>query len=112
MAEVNLVIHGRNYTISCDDGQEQRLMDLANNIDQRMKEISKSGAANNEMHLLVLTSLIMADEIFDLKENLNQVGQHAHEAGESFQQQEVAIANAIDHLADRIDYIAERVQKA
>lgn len=110
MAEVNLVINGRNYSVSCDDGQEQRLMDLAHYVDQRMKEIAKSGAANNEMHLLVLTSLILADEIFDLKDNLGSVDDHLND-GEHFKQQEAVIASAIDQLADRIDHIATRIQK-
>lgn len=111
MSEVNLVINGRNYSVSCDDGQEQRLMDLAHYVDQRMKDIAKSGAANSEMHLLVLTSLILADEIFELKDNLGTLDDELNGA-DSYKNQEAVIASAIDQLADRIDHIATRIQKA
>jgi len=111
VAEVNLVIHGRNYNLSCDDGQEQRLADLAHYVDQRMKEIAKSGAAVNESHLFVLTSLIMADEVYDLKQNAENGAAMQAQNGESFKQEEAAIAHAIDQLADRIDHIADRIQK-
>ena len=70
MAEVNLTINGRNYGIACDDGQERRVQALGQYVDQRLKEIARAGAASNESHLLFLTSIILADEIFDLKDGL------------------------------------------
>ena len=66
MAEVTLSINGRDYGISCDDGQEQRVQDLGMYVDSRLRDIAKAGAASNESHLLVLTSIMLADEIFDL----------------------------------------------
>lgn len=111
MAEINLQINGRNFGISCDDGQEQRVIDLAYYVDSRLKDISDAGAASNESHLLVLTALMLADEVFDLRDNVNNLGGQVEE-GQTLKQDEIAIAQAIDHLADRIDSIATRVQKA
>lgn len=54
MAEVTLEINGRNYGITCEDGQEQRVKDLGVYVDSRLKEITKAGAASNDMHLMVL----------------------------------------------------------
>ena len=68
MAEVNLSINGRNYGIACDDGQEKRVKELGYYVDQRIKEIARAGAANNDAHLLVLTALMLADEIYELRE--------------------------------------------
>jgi len=48
MAQVTLTINGRNYGITCDDGQEQRVMDLGHYVDERIKALSKAGAASNE----------------------------------------------------------------
>jgi cell division protein ZapA len=110
MAEVNLKINGRSYGISCDDGQEQRVMDLGHYVDQRIKEISKSGAGSNEAHLLVLTALMMADEIFDLRDQSHDFQEQMHNVSH-LQQHEEAVAQAIETLADRIDHIAERMQK-
>lgn len=69
MAQLKLNINGRAYDMSCDDGQEDRVLALSSYIDERMSEISKVGAANNELHLFMLTSLVLADELFELKES-------------------------------------------
>ena len=110
MGEVNINISGRNYGISCQDGQEQRVNDLGQYVDTRMKEIAKAGAAANETHLLVLTTLMLADEIFDHREN----GTSASPAPqpEASNTNEAEVADAINTLATRIDQIAKRIQAA
>ncbi len=108
MGEVTLSINGRNYNISCDDGQERRVRDLAAYVDQRMREMARAGAAPNDSQLLVLTTILLADEIFELRD---QQG-----AGTPVSalppEEDAAIAGAIDKLAERINAIAERMQGA
>jgi len=111
MGEVNITISGRNYGISCQDGQEQRVHDLGAYVDQRLKSISQAGAATNESHLLVLTALMLSDEVFDLKENVGADTAQL-EAAQANQNDEEEVAGAINQLADRIDQIAKRIQAA
>jgi cell division protein ZapA len=111
MAEVNVLINGRNYGIACDDGQEQRVLDLGRYVDARLKEIAKAGAASTESHLLVLTALVLADEIFDLKDGMVAV-QRENKAGIRLSEQDEGdIVAIIDQLAARIDAIAGGLQK-
>ncbi len=111
MAEINITINGRSYGIACDDGQERRVQELARYVDTRLKDIARAGAASNESHLLVLTSIILADEIADLKAAGIPVPQ-ADPVGISMSEEdEEAITSAIDHLAARIDFIAGSLQK-
>lgn len=113
MAEVNVVINGRNYGIACDDGQEQRVIDLGRYVDSRLRDIAKSGAATTESHLLVLTALVLSDEIFDLKDGMRAVeNQSRNNAGiRMSEQDEGDIVDIIEHLAARIDAIAGNLQK-
>jgi len=111
MGEVNITISGRNYGISCQDGQEQRVHDLGAYVDQRLKSIAKAGAATNESHLLVLTALMLSDEVFDLKENVGSTSQQLQSA-QANQNNEEEVAGAITQLAERIDQIAKRIQAA
>ncbi len=111
MAEVSLSINGRDYGISCDDGQEQRVIDLGMHVDARLRDISSAGAASNESHLLVLTAIMLADEVFDLRDNLAVLGEHV-EKGTPLQEDETAIAQTIEQLAGRIQIISDRIQKA
>ncbi len=62
MSEITISINGRHYDVSCDLGQEGRVIDLAAYVDQKVKDISNSGAAYNDSHLLILTSLVLANE--------------------------------------------------
>lgn len=126
MSEVTLQINNRGYGLACDDGQEGRVLELGRYVDSRLKDIAASGAANGEAHLLVLTSLVLADEVYDLRDQVAQMQEkmhflqgkldHLHRNPQYVQQslleEEQMVAQAIDHLADKIDYIAGRIQKA
>jgi len=124
MAEVNISINGRVHEISCDNGQEGRVVDLASYIDQRLQQIARSGAAYNDAHLLVLTALVLADELFETREKLSAVsaspsaapakGRKGEVVAESAPsaEDEKAVAQLLEKLVKRIDGIAARVQAA
>ncbi len=115
MAEVNLSINGRKYGVACDDGQEGRVLDLGRYVDDRLKEISKAGAAASETHLLVLTALVLADEIYDLRDHMDKLMSNSHTAYRDNavgDQEEQLIVRAIDSLANRIESLAGRIQEA
>ncbi|WP_435641688.1 cell division protein ZapA [Micavibrio aeruginosavorus] len=116
MAEVSLAIHGKSYGIACDDGQEARVRELGKYIDARMREIASAGAATNEPHLLVLTALVLADEVYDLRGALQSqmAAQHQQEMAHAAQmdsEEERQVVDAINHLAARIESVAARLQK-
>ncbi len=66
MATVTITINSRNYEIACKDGQEGRIMELGKLIS------SKASSLGNSVHIgeslsLVMTSLILADELSEVK---------------------------------------------
>lgn len=117
MGEVSLAIHGRNYGVACDDGQEPRVSKLGVYVDRRLREIAAAGAASNESHLLVLTAIVLADEIQELREMLQNAKANSNieppvpvQQGISREEEE-QIVEAIDHLASRINTVALRLQE-
>ncbi|PCI56795.1 MAG: cell division protein ZapA [Alphaproteobacteria bacterium] len=116
MSEVTLKINNRGYSLACDDGQEQRLVDLGHYVDGHLQNIAQAGAATNEAHLLVLTSLVLADEIYELRDSVAQLQNNMAQQGENAparnrsDEDDVLIAEAIDHLAGKIENIAARIQ--
>ncbi len=113
MGEVTLTINGKNYGISCDEGQEQRVIDLAYYVDTKVKEMLKAGAANSENHALVLAALVIADESFDLMENATTSKPLEPQITPQEQEKnDATLATAIDQLADRIDAVAGKMQDA
>lgn len=120
MADVNITINGRIYEIGCDAGQEGRIVDLAAYVDQRLQSISRAGAAYNDAHLLVLTALVLTDEIFTAREEQSAAPAKASRAapapaapaGGLSQQDEAALAKVLEQIAKRVDGIATKVAAA
>lgn len=116
MAEVSLQINGKSYSLACDDGQEQRIMDLGMYIDQKARELGAGGMT--ESHRLMLTTLMLADELFETKDLLNvEKAKPAEvvtqESTEGVSEEEtLALADAINQMAVRIDSLSSRLSKA
>ncbi|MDA8253303.1 MAG: cell division protein ZapA [Rhodospirillales bacterium] len=73
MAHVTVKINGYAYTVGCEDGQEQHLQAMAGQVEKRIDSIKALGGNTGEARLLVLASLLMADEIHDLRAELDAV---------------------------------------
>lgn len=113
MSQANITLNGRVYEIACDPGQEGRIVDLAAYIDQRLQKIARSGGAYNDSHLLVLAALVLADELFEAKEEAAGAPKAARAAvAAGTGQDEAALARLLESLSKRIDGIAQRVQAA
>jgi len=118
MSEVTLQINNRGYGLSCDDGQEDHLTKIGEYVDTRAKDISASGAASSENHLLVLTSLVLADEIFDLKDDIAHLQEQVRmlrdyaEEGRTPSTDDLMVAEVITHLTQKIENINGRLKAA
>lgn len=67
MPQVNARINGYSYTVGCEDGQEQHLVAMAREVENRIESIKALGGQSGEARLLVLAALLMADELHDLR---------------------------------------------
>jgi cell division protein ZapA len=73
MAQVTVKINGYSYTVGCEDGQESHLIAMANQVEQRIDSIKALGSSSGENRLLVLAALLMADELHDVRVELDQM---------------------------------------
>lgn len=115
MADVTININGRNYSISCDDGQERRVMELGSFIDKRLREIARGAGAVSEQHLMVLTSLLMADELFDVRDEnkaLQDGGAILAANDTETEERSAHMADIINSLARKIETVASQLEKA
>lgn len=63
MAEVTLTIAGRNYTVACRDGEEERLKKLAEMVDAKTIDAQAAVGGNlGEARMLLFAALLLADE--------------------------------------------------
>ncbi|WP_310476782.1 cell division protein ZapA [Sandarakinorhabdus sp.] len=67
MGQALLTITGRTYRISCRDGDEDRISRLGDEIAVRADSITASLGSVPEGQLLVMTALMLADELSDTR---------------------------------------------
>lgn len=67
MAQVTVKINGYAYTLGCENGQERHLHTMAQQVEERIESAKTLGGPSGEGRLLVLTALLMADELHDTR---------------------------------------------
>ena len=70
MANVNVKFNNKDYLLSCDDGQEESLKNLTKFLDKKYTELKDKLGNIGENKLLLITTIQMIDEYFDLKQKI------------------------------------------
>jgi len=104
MAQVEVTINGRNYQIACDDGQEAHLVQLGEYIDKRVQELVSAIGQVGDSRLLVMTSLLIADELAETYADLKKTSA-AMESAVSAEAMEEKLAAIVDAAALRIEAV-------
>ena len=99
MTQVTIRINGRGYEVACGPGEEERIAGLAAYVDGKVRDLVASLGDVGDQRLLVLTSLLLADELWELRES----GAAARNGGD-------ARAASIEALADRLDRLIETLE--
>ena len=72
MANVNIKFNNKDYLLSCDDGQEESLKKLTKFLDKKYFELMDKLGNIGENKLLLITTIQLIDEYFDLKQKVRQ----------------------------------------
>ncbi len=72
MANVNVKFNGKDYILSCDDGQEDSLKKLTNFLDKKYSELKSKLGNIGENKLLLITAIKLIDEHFDLRQRISE----------------------------------------
>ena len=72
MANVNIKFNNKDYLLSCDDGQEESLKSLTKFLDKKYNELKDKLGNIGENKLLLITTIQLIDEYFDLKQRVSQ----------------------------------------
>ena len=110
MGQVVVTINGRNYQIACDDGQEGHLAQLAAYVDKRLGELVAAVGQVGDERLLVMTGLLVADELSDAYSERDALKTTADGAAERLEADE-ELGSTIETTAQRIEDIAERLER-
>ena len=72
MANVNIKFNGKEFLLSCDDGQEEHLEELLTHINQKFSDLKNDLGNIGENKLLLITSVQIMDEYFETKKKVEQ----------------------------------------
>jgi cell division protein ZapA len=70
MANVSIKFNNKDYLLSCDDGQEESLKKLTKFLDNKYSELKDKLGNIGENKLLLITTIQLIDEYFNLKQNV------------------------------------------
>ena len=111
MANVNVKFNNKDYLLSCDDGQEDSLKKLTEFLDKKYLELKDKLGNIGENKLLLITTIQLIDEYFDLKQKVTKQKTKLDEISNKFKEIK---SLAIQYKKDKdteIEHLNEKLEK-
>jgi len=86
MANVNIKFNNKDYLLSCDDGQEESLKRLTKFLDKKYSELKDKLGNIGENKLLLITTIQLIDDYFDLKQKVTNQKKKLDEISNKFKE--------------------------
>ena len=86
MANVNIKFNNKDYLLSCDDGQEESLKSLTKFLDKKYSELKDKLGNIGENKLLLITTIQLIDEYFDIKQRVSQQKKKLDDLADKFKE--------------------------
>ena len=116
MVNVNIKFNGKDYLLSCDEGQEESLKELASYLDIKYSELKGSLGNIGENKLLLITTIKIIDEFFDIKKKVSVKKEEFESLSEKFKEiRSLAIEykdekeKEIQKLNEEIDILKKKI---
>jgi cell division protein ZapA len=110
MNHINVTINGRQYRMACEEGQETRLVRLAETLESKVESLRGKFGEIGDQRLTVMAALTACDELLDANARLEKLEQELASlrdvrvaAGDRARATQVAVANALNAAAERIE---------
>ena len=118
MSHVNVTINGRQYRMACEEGQERRLLQLADSMESRVESLRGKFGEIGDARLTVMAALTIADELLDanqrvarLEEQLNALQDARYAAAERAKATQSAISLALNSAAERLEKMSQTLNR-
>ena len=110
MNHINVTINGRQYRMACEEGQEARLLRLAESLESRIESLRGKFGEIGDARLTVMAALTVCDELSDANNRIRDLEQELEglrdvrvAALDRAKATQAAVANALNAAADRIE---------
>ena len=108
MVNVNVNFNGRDYLLACEEGQEEDLQKLTDELGKKFNQLKKDLGNLGEGKLLLITAIQIIDELYTLKTSLEKLKQHSSQLESKFKEIK---SLSISYKEDRDKEVAELKQR-
>ena len=119
MSHINVTINGRQYRMACEEGQEVRLLKLAEGLESRIQSLRGRFGEIGDARLTVMAALTVCDELVDATNRIRAFEQEVSElrdvrtaAVERTKATQAAVVNALNAAAERIEKSAQVLNRS
>jgi|TARA_B110000967_G_scaffold118262_1_gene121039 cell division protein ZapA len=105
MANVNIKFNGKNFLLSCDDGQEEHLEELLTHINQKFTNLKNDLGNIGENKLLLITSVQIMDEYFETKKKMEQKKNELKSLSDKFRELKSLVYNYRDKKEEEMQQL-------
>ena len=111
MANVNIKFNAKDYLLSCDDGQEENLKELANHLNKKFDELKSNLGNLGENKLLLITSIKVIDEYHDLVKKIESKKKEFNNLLEKFKELKSLVIDYKEDKDNEINKLKEDLRK-
>ena len=107
MANVNITFNGKEFLLSCDDGQEEHLIELAEQLNNRFAGLKSQLGNIGENKLLLITSIKIMDEYFETKKKIEEKKKEFTDLSNKFKELRSLVYQYRDNKEKEIEILKE-----
>ena len=96
MANVNIKFNGKEFLLSCEDGQEEHLEEIATYLNEKFNNLKNSLGNIGESKLLLITSISVLDEYYETKKKIDVQKNEINKITEKFKELKSLVYNYRD----------------
>ena len=108
MANVNIKFNGKEFLLSCDDGQEEHLEELLIQLNQKFNELKNDLGNLGENKLLLITAVKTMDEYHETKKKVEQKKNELRDLSNKFRELKNLVYDYKEKKEDEIKILNEK----
>ena len=107
MANVNITFNGKEFLLSCDDGQEEHLVELSEQLNNKFANLKSKLGNIGENKLLLITSIQVMDEYFETKKKIEEKKKELIDLSNKFKELKSLVYHYRDNKEKEIEVLKQ-----
>ena len=107
MANVNIKFNGKDFLLSCDDGQEEHLEELSEHLNNKFASLKSELGNIGENKLLLITSIKIMDEYFETRKKIDEKKKELEDLSNKFKELKTLVYHYKDDKEKEINSLTE-----